>query len=71
MKCYLIMFSEYRGESLLVQKVYLSKKEADDFVEFKNWECKDRYRKWCIEHGEVYFDSDVHEILWVEEKELF
>jgi hypothetical protein len=71
MKCYVIFFSEYNGASPLVQKVFLSKKEANDYVEFKNWECKDRYKRWCIEHSNEYFEDDVHEVMWVETKELF
>ena len=71
MKCYIVFFLECRYEAPFVQKVYLSKKEADDYVEFRNWQCKDRYKKWCAEHNEEHSDSDVHEILWVEEKELF
>lgn len=71
MKCYIVFFSECLAYTPFVQKIFLSKKEADDYVEFRNWQCKDRYKKWCIEHGEEYDDSDVHEVLWVQEKELF
>lgn len=71
MKCYIVFFSEHRQEAPFVQKVFLSKKEAEDYVEFRNWQSKDRYKKWCIEHGEEYDDTEEHEILWVEEKELF
>jgi len=71
MKCYVIFFSECWHESPLVQKVFLSKKEADDYVEFKNWECKCREKMLAEKHGWEYDENEPHELMWVEERELF
>ena len=71
MKCYVIFFSESRHESPFLQKIFLSKKEAHDYVEFRNWQCKDRYKKWCESVDVEYREDDVYENLWLEEKELF
>lgn len=71
MNCYIVFFSEHRQEAPFVQKVFLSKKEADDYCEFKNWQCRERDKKWCLDNGCEYINTDEHETLWVEEKELF
>lgn len=71
MNCYIVFFSEHRQEAAFVQKVFLSKKEAHDYVEFRNWQCKDRYKKWCEQSDVEYHEEDVHEQMWMEEKELF
>jgi len=71
MNCYIVFFSEHRQEAPFVQKVFLSKKEAHDYVEFRNWQCKDRYKKACLEQGLEYDEGEEYEILWVEEKDLF
>jgi hypothetical protein len=70
MKCYVVFFSECRHEAPLLQKVFLSKKEADDYVEFKNWQCHERYKKLWGEKGIEYFEEDVQEVMWVEDREL-
>lgn len=71
MKCYVIFFSECQREAPLLQKVFLSKKEADDYVEFKNWQCKERHKKWCNDVDVKYREDDVYEQMWAEEKDLF
>jgi hypothetical protein len=71
MKCYIVFFSEHRQEAPFVQKVFLSKKEANDYVEFRNWQCHEKYKNYCIERGLEYDENEELEILWVEEKELF
>jgi len=71
MKCYVAFFSESRHEAPFIQKIFLSKKEAHDYVEFRIWECKDRYKKWCESVDVSYHEEDVYETMWVEEKELF
>lgn len=71
MKCYIVFFSEHRQEAPFVQKVFLSKKEAEDYVEFRNWQSKNRYKNYCFEQGLEYDEGELYEEMWVEEKELF
>lgn len=71
MKCYVVFFSEHPQETPFLQKIFLSKKEAHDYVEFRNWQCKHREKMLAEKNGWDYDESEPIEEMWVEERDLF